>query len=596
LTSREAGAFLQEGGRTLFRLWAPLHESIELHVVAPDERRVVMTRRDDGYHETTVEAGAGTRYLYRLPDGREFPDPASRFQPEGVHGPSAVVPDGYAWTDGEWRGIALEDYVIYELHVGTFTGNGTFESAIERLDELKELGITAIELMPVAQFPGERNWGYDGVYVYAAQNSYGGPEGLKKLVDACHARGLSVVLDVVYNHLGPEGNYIPVFGPYFTRRYRTPWGDALNFDGAHSDEVRRFFIQNALYWVTDCHIDALRLDAVHAIHDSSARPFLLELAEAVHARGTELGRPAYLIAESDLNDPKVVRPSDAGGFGLDAQWSDDFHHALHTVLTHERSGYYEDFGSLDDLAAAYRDTFVYADRYSLHRRRRHGAPATDLDYSRFLAYSQNHDQVGNRMRGDRLSTLVSFEQLKVAAAAVLLSPYIPLLFMGEEYGEEAPFLYFTSHSDQDLVEAVRNGRREEFASFAWSAEVPDPDAEETFRRSSVADRGERNGRKLRPLYQELIRLRRHPAFQSRRREDLEISTHEGELLLFRRRHQGHEAAVVLNFGERAARVPLDGGWQVLLATAHESWGGGVAGEDISAATVSPHSALVLERR
>jgi maltooligosyltrehalose trehalohydrolase len=334
--------------------------------------------------------------------------------------------------------------------VGAYTKKGTFESIIPHLDELKKLGITAIELMPVAQFPGTRNWGYDGVYPYAVQNSYGGPEGFKRLVNACHGRGLALVLDVVYNHLGPEGNYLWDFGPYFTDRYKALWGFSINFDGPHSDDVRHYFIQNALYWVTEFHVDALRVDAVHAILDFSAEPFLEELASAVHDEAKRLNRRVYLIAESALNDTRVIRSREFGGYGLDAQWNDDFHHALHTVLTGERMGYYRDFGRLQDLAKALLEGFVYSGEYSPYRRRRHGNSSRDIPAHRFVVFSQNHDQVGNRMRGERLSELVCFERTKLAAGVMTLSPFIPLLFMGEEYGETAPFQYFVSHSDPDL--------------------------------------------------------------------------------------------------------------------------------------------------
>jgi maltooligosyltrehalose trehalohydrolase len=358
--------------------------------------------------------------------------------------------------------------------VGTFTPEGTFEAIIPHLDELRELGITAVELMPVAQFPGTRNWGYDGVYPFAVQNSYGGPEGLKRLVNACHGRGIAVVLDVVYNHLGPEGNYLWDFGPYFTDRYKTPWGSAINFDGPHSDPVRRLFIENALYWVTEFRMDGLRIDAVHGILDFSAYPFLEELASAVHEKAERLNRRVYVIAESDLNDTRVIRSRELGGYGLDAQWNDDFHHALHTLLTEDQTGYYQDFGRLGDLVKAFREGFVCSGQYSSYRRRRHGNSSRDIPAGCFVVFAQNHDQVGNRMRGERLSQLVCRERMKLAAGVVFLSPFIPLLFMGEEYGETAPFPYFISHSDADLVEAVRRGRREEFAAFGWSQEPPDP--------------------------------------------------------------------------------------------------------------------------
>jgi maltooligosyltrehalose trehalohydrolase len=430
------GAVYWGGGECQFHVWAPLAQKVEVHVVFPEERIIPLDRSEEGYHHARAEGvEPGHRYLYRLDDREERPDPASRFQPLGVHHASQVTDPRFPWSDNCWFGIPLRDYIIYELHVGTFTEEGTFEAIEAHLDYLKNLGITAIELMPVAQFPGDRNWGYDGTYPFAAQNSYGGPDALKRLVDLCHTKGLAVILDVVYNHLGPEGNYLRSFGPYFTDRYGTPWGEAVNFDGPHSDHVRRFFIENALYWLTEFHMDALRIDAVHAILDFSSRPFLEELGLAVREAARRVNRQLFLMPESALNDSRIIRSREMGGFGLDAQWNDDFHHALHALLTEERFGYYEDFGRFRDLVAAYRDGFVYSGQYSSYRKRRHGRSSRDIPSQRFIVFSQNHDQVGNRMQGERLSELVPFEALKLAAGTVLLSPFIPLLFMGEEYGE-----------------------------------------------------------------------------------------------------------------------------------------------------------------
>jgi maltooligosyltrehalose trehalohydrolase len=464
--------------------------------------------------------------------------------------------------------------------VGTFTAQGTFEAVIAHLDELKDLGITAVELMPVAQFPGNRNWGYDGVYPFAVQDSYGGPTGLKKLVNACHHKGLAVVLDVVYNHLGPEGNYLRDFGPYFTDRYRTPWGEAINFDGPHSDEVRRYFIENALSWITDFHLDALRLDAIHAILDFSAQPFLEDLALAVKEQAERLNRQAHLIAESDLNDTRPIRPRDLGGYGLDAQWNDDFHHALHTLLTGEQTGYYCDFGKVQDLAKAWRNGYIYDGEHSPYRRRRHGNSSRSIPAHRFVVFSQNHDQVGNRMLGERLSSLVPREGLKMAAGAVLLSPFIPLLFMGEEYGEPAPFQYFISHSDPDLVEAVRRGRREEFSAFQWKGETPDPQSEETFLRCKLNHTlgREEDHRILREFYRELIRLRNRLsplAFLSK--EHLEALVLEKEKILWVRRWRGEEEVfVAFNFSQSRVSVPLPvprGCWRRELDSEEEKWKG-----------------------
>jgi maltooligosyltrehalose trehalohydrolase len=540
-----------------------------------------MEEGQPGYYEVVVDGvEPGSRYVYRLDEGKERPDPASRSQPQGAHGPSQVVSPSFAWDDDSWPGLPLEEYVVYELHVGAFTREGTFDSVIPQLDGLRDLGVTAIELMPVAQFPGGRNWGYDGVHLFAVQDSYGGPGGLKRLVNACHHSGLAVVLDVVYNHLGPEGNYLGDFGPYFTDRYHTPWGPAVNFDGPGSDGVRRFYIENALHWITEFHIDALRLDALHAVFDYSAQPFLEELAAAVHEQADRLGQRAYLMAESDRNDPRLVRPRDLGGYGLDAHWNDDFHHALHTLLTGERFGYYQDFGRLEDMAKALREGFVYSGRYSPYRQRRHGASSRDVPAHRFVVFAQNHDQVGNRLGGDRLSQLVSFEGLKLAAGAVLLSPFIPLLFMGEEYGETAPFLYFISHSDPTLVEAVRRGRREEFAAFAWQGEPPDPASEKTFLRSKLNHglRGEGHHRVLFEFHKELLRLRKElPALARLSKEQLEVAGYEKENVLFLRRWDGEsQVFAVFNFGDAPASVAVPvppGRWCKQLNSTDERWQG-----------------------
>jgi maltooligosyltrehalose trehalohydrolase len=475
------GAISLENNRCQFCVWAPRAHRVEVHLLEPNDRLVPLSPCERGYHEGVLEeVPPGSLYRYRLDGDKERPDPASRFQPQGVHGPSQVVAVACSGQGQPWSGLPLSQYILYELHVGTFTPEGTLDAIIPHLDSLLDLGVTAIELMPLAQFPGSRNWGYDGALLFAVQNSYGGPEALNRFVHACHEKGLAVVLDVVYNHLGPEGNYLGDYGSYFTEEYKTPWGAALNFDGPDSDEVRRFFLQNACYWFTEMHVDALRLDAIHAIKDFSARPFLGELADATRSWSERLNRRLHLIAESNRNDSRVIRPRDLGGYGLDAQWSDDFHHGLHALLTGERTGYYEDFGHIEHLARAYRCGYTYTGQYSLYRRRRHGNAPAGRPATQFVVCSQNHDQVGNRLWGDRVSGLVAFDGLKLAAAAVLLSPYVPLLFMGEEYGETAPFFFFTSHGDPALVEAVRRGRRAELATFRWPGEAPDPQNETAY--------------------------------------------------------------------------------------------------------------------
>ncbi len=607
--SAAPGATFLGDGRTEFLVWAPRARRVEVHLLGAEERIVPLSPASRGYHHGVVEgAGPGSRYSYRLDGDKERPDPASRFQPEGVHGPSEIVDGNFPWKDAAWRGLLLEQFILYEIHAGTFTPEGTLEAVIPRLDDLKELGITAIELMPLAQFPGQRNWGYDGACPYAVQNSYGGPPGLRKLVDACHARGLAVVLDVVYNHLGPEGNYLADFAPYFTGFYQTPWGPAVNYDGAESDEVRRYFIGNALYWITEFHVDALRLDAVHAIVDPSAQPFLQELGEQVHRRAEELERQVWVIPESDRNDARLIRECEAGGLGLDAQWSDDFHHALHTLLTGEKGGYYADFGKVEHLARAFTDGFVYSGEYSAYRRRRHGSDSRGVPARRFVVCAQNHDQVGNRMQGERLSRLVSFDGLKLAAGAVLLSPFVPLLFMGEEYGETAPFLYFVHHSDPALVEAVRQGRRQEFSRFQWRGEVPDPQDEETFLRSRLNDalRGEGEHRKLREFYQELMRLRKQlPSLARLSKKDLEVEGFEAEGALYVRRWSGSDqtfAAYNFHDAPAAIRLPVpSGSWRRTLDSADPRWGGSgssipdaITSKGTVSITLSPRS-LVLFR-
>ncbi len=579
-TKEHLGATYLGNGCCHFLVWAPLAEGVAVHIISPEELTVPLAKDKCGYHRGTAHGVVpGSRYFYVIDNQKERPDPASRYQPQGVHGPSQVVHTSFSWHDGPWSGLPLKDYIVYELHVATFTQAGTFSAIIPHLDELRWLGITALELMPVAQFPGDRNWGYDGVYPFAVQDSYGGPDDLRLLVDACHHKGLAVILDVVYNHFGPEGNYTTDFGPYFTDRYKTPWGAALNFDGPCSDEVRRLFIENALYWLTDFHIDALRLDALHAILDNSAATFVEELSQVFHREAQVLKRKAYLIGESAANNARVIRPPQLGGYGLDAQWNDDFHHSLHTLVTGERNGYYQDFGRLEHLAKAFQEGFVYSGQYSRYRERRHGVSSGDIPAERFLVFNQNHDQVGNRKLGERLSRLTSFAALKLMAATVLLSPFIPLLFMGEEYGETAPFLYFTSHSEPELVAAVRRGRREEFAAFHWPGEPPDPQDEATFLASKLNWRLRAGGqhRVLMEFYRELIRLRREiPALTCLSKDSLEVRGFTRQKLLFLRRwHEGSELVMVFNINESQTSValPLSGHWRSVLDSSEGRWCG-----------------------
>jgi maltooligosyltrehalose trehalohydrolase len=574
---KRLGANRLGDGSWQFLLWAPKVRSVTVELCGRQEP-VPLQPSSRGYHQAVVEGlKPGSQYFYLLDDGRKLPDPASRFQPQGVHGPSQIIDfNEFVWTDKTWKGSALGSSIIYELHVGVYTQQGTFDALIPHLPALKNLGITMIELMPVAQFPGSRNWGYDGVFPFAPQNTYGSPRSLQRFVDSAHAQGLSVALDVVYNHLGPEGNYLNAFGSYFTDRYHTPWGEAVNFDGPDSDEVRRFFIENAIYWLEDYHIDALRLDAVHGIFDLSARHFLAELKSTVAELAQRSGRQIHLIAESDLNDSRILRNRQHGGFDLDAQWSDDFHHSVHTLLTKENQGYYADFAGLLPLAQTLRDGWYYRGQYSKSRKRRHGNSPKGIPPAKFVVCNQNHDQVGNRAAGDRLSCLLDLESLKLAAGITLLSPFIPLLFMGEEYGEDAPFQYFISHGDPDLIEAVRRGRREEFAAFGWQNRVPDPQDEQTFLRSHLnhSEKGSEPHRTLYRLYQKLIQLRSQFKLGNRYEHSVR-QLEEGTILLIYR-NQDSEVAIVFNFAEANAKLnapELEGDWAVLLYSADTCWAG-----------------------
>jgi len=539
------------------RVWAPEAERVEASI---EGVRRPLARAAGGWWELRPAPAPGTEYLFHV-DGDETgrPDPRSAHQPHGVHGPSRVVDHAaFRWTDGGWSAPPLAEALLYEVHVGTFSPAGTFDGVAEKLDHLLALGVTHVQLMPVNGFPGARNWGYDGVNLFAPHPAYGGPDGLKRLVDACHARGVAVLLDVVYNHLGPEGNYLERFGPYFTERYRTPWGKAVNLDRAGCDEVRRFFCDNALTWMRDYHLDGLRIDAIHAILDTSARHLLEQLAEETDALERELGRRLVLVAESDLNDPRVIRPRAEGGFGIDAQWSDDLHHALHGLLTGEKNGYYADFGELAHVAKALENAFVYDGVYSAYRRRTHGRRPDGLPGDRFLAYLQTHDQVGNRARGERLGHLIGPERQSTAAAVVFASPFVPMLFQGEEWAASAPFLYFTDHGDAELGRAVREGRRREFAAFGWKPEdVPDPQALDTFERSRLdwTEREREPHRSVEAWYRELARLRREtPELRDGRRELVRAAFDEDARWL---RIERGPITVACNFGEGARRIGLE---------------------------------------
>ncbi len=576
------GANYGDSNACKFSVWAPHVKNVSLKLLTPSERLVPMERNAQGYWKVNVnDCLPGTLYYYNLDHNRDRPDPASYAQPDGVHMASQVIDHhSFQWEDNDWTGIDKREMIIYEIHIGTFTDEGTFSSAVHRLDDLQELGINAIEIMPVSQFPGSRNWGYDGVYPFAVQNSYGGPEGMKGFVNACHNRGIAVILDVVYNHLGPEGNYIRDFGPYFTDKYKSPWGQAINFDGVYNQDVRTYFIENALYWFEHYHCDALRLDAIHGIYDKSDRPFLLELSERVREYSSRKGCTYYLMAESDLNDANAARLSVKGGLGLDVLWCDDFHHALHTLIADEEGGYYVDYGSVGHLEKSLREGFVYSGEYSKFRKRNHGNSSKDLPAECFIVFIQNHDQVGNRMQGERIASLVSFEARKMAAGTIILSPYIPLLFMGEEYGETSPFMYFTSHSDPDLVNAIREGRKKEFEQFKWHSDPDDPQSINTFMKSRIdwSKRESGDHKILLDFYTQLIRLRKKiTALSALDKNSLKVTGDEKNKVITVERWQGNDRVLILiNLNRSDVSVAPFGNdieWEKILDSSDKRWNG-----------------------
>jgi len=549
----EYGATPVPEGGVRFRVWAPELDSLSLQIC--DQPPAPMRREGEDFELFLRDARAGDTYFYAFEDGRRRPDPVSRSQPHGVHGPSEVIdPNAFQWTDSDWQGIPLADYVFYELHVGTFTPEGTFAGVVSKLQHLKDLGVTALELMPVGEFPGARNWGYDQVDLYAPHSAYGGPDGLKTLVNACHQAGLAVVLDVVYNHVGPEGNYLGEFGPYYTDQYRTPWGRAINYDGPLSDGVRRFVIDNALYWLTEYHVDALRLDAIHGIFDFSARHILAELRDCFHEQAARLGRQAWIIAESDLNDVRVLQSRASGGLALDAQWLDEFHHAVRTYLTGVKRSYLGGFGELRHIQKAITEGFVYDGCYSAFRERHFGSSSREIAGDRFVAFVQNHDQVANTSQGARLSHLIPMEQYRIAVALLLCSPCLPLLFMGEEFAETNPFLYFTSHGDTVLARAVSEGRWNEFREFTEPTGFVDPQTTEAFERSRLSwnllDAPEH--RAVLTLHCELLRLRkRWPCLHNGRKDLTRVTFDEQARWLRMERSDpgGSRAVLVCNFSD-----------------------------------------------
>ncbi|WP_207428062.1 malto-oligosyltrehalose trehalohydrolase [Pedobacter sp. SYSU D00535] len=580
ITKRSLGVNFTSGGQAEILVWAPKAKQVEL-LLTDSQQKISLEEQEFGYWTAkTATIKPGDKYSFLLDGEKERPDPASLQQEETVHGPSIAFDlKAFKWDDQDWNNQDLEDYILYELHTGTFTEEGTFAGIEQKLDYLKELGVNAIEIMPVAQFPGGRNWGYDGVLPYATQNTYGGPEALQRLVQACHKAGIAVVLDVVYNHMGPEGNYLGDFGHYFTEKYNTPWGNALNFDDAWCDGVRQYFIENVLMWFRDFHIDALRMDAVHAIKDFSPVHILREIKLRVDELMKETGRRHYLIVELDLNDTRFINPLSEQGFGMDAQWIDEFHHALRVTAGEERNGYYSDFTGITHLAKSYQDAYVYDGQFSPHRQKTFGIKAESNPGKQFIVFSQNHDQVGNRMLGERTSQLVSFDMQKLMAGAVLVSPYLPMLFMGEEYAETHPFLYFVSHTDTELAEAVRKGRKAEFAAFHAEGEAPDPVSEETFNESKLQWQllTKDPHATMFSFYKKLIQLRKElPALHRLNRKLLQVEADEAsQTLSLLRSYENQHVFVAMNFSQQEQDLKTPNGykWKNVLNSAAPEWGG-----------------------
>ncbi|MGN7885891.1 malto-oligosyltrehalose trehalohydrolase [Dyadobacter endophyticus] len=597
------GVTFNEQGEAQVLVWAPKAEQVQL-LFGEETNILDLEQRDYGFWTLQTRAlWPGDRYGFLLDGKGPYPDPATLYQPEGVHGLSETFDvQKIEWTDRNWQNPVMKDYIIYEIHTGTFTPDGTFAAMEEKLDHLVELGVNAIEIMPVSQFAGDRNWGYDGVFPYSVQDSYGGPGALQHLVNACHERGMAVILDMVYNHLGPEGNVLGDFGHYFTGKYHTPWGDAINFDDAWSDAVRHYFVQNALMWFRHFHIDGLRLDAVHAIKDFGPVHILQEIRQKVEELSRNTGRQHYLIVEMDLNDTRFVKPIDAGGYGMHAQWVDEFHHALRVSSGQERSGYYSDFKGVVSLGKSFADAYVFDGVYSDHRKRKFGMKADGIPGQQFIVFSQNHDHVGNRMLGERTSRLVSFEMQKLLAGAVFVSPFVPLLFMGEEWSEPNPFQYFVSHTDEELAEAVRKGRKSEFAAFHLEGEAPDPVAVSTFENSKLQWDLIHNPphRTMLQYYRKWIALRKElPLFRECDRNGLSAEVLEEKELICIQRVWGRQYLVgFLNFSKSPHEVSLPPGhlsWHKLIASSDPIWGGvqempQQAGA--SALTVAPESITV----
>ncbi|TVQ09542.1 MAG: malto-oligosyltrehalose trehalohydrolase [Bacteroidetes bacterium] len=583
-------------------LWAPHARKLAIEIEGKET--IVLNKKGRGFwHALPDNLQPGDRYKLRINEKDSFPDPASLSQPDGVHGASECIDLNTIKKihDSNWQGVALKDLVIYELHTATFTPEGTFAGIAGKLDYLKDLGVNAIKILPIASFPGERNWGYDGAFPYAVQQSYGGPVEFAKLVKACHEKGIAVILDVVYNHLGPEGNYLGAFGPAFTGKYTTPWGKAINYDDAWCDGVRQFFLENALMWLRDFHVDGLRLDAVHAIKDFSPKHFLRELSEKVIELNRESGKNHFLIAECDLNDTRYIKPVEKDGYGMDAQWCDEWHHSLHALLTGEKNGYYTDFGTTEQLVKSFNHAYVFTGGYSPHRRKIFGTPTEGQPGERFVVFTQNHDQTGNRLMGDRLSALINFEPLKLAAGAMLMSPFVPMIFMGEEYAESNPFLYFISHGDDHLTEAVRKGRKREFRDFIKKANPPDPAAESTFNQSKLQWNfdGDKQKKQMLGFYTKLIAIRKEQALLrpgDRTNVSATLSDNKKAIIL---KHEGEKVSILtlMNFSEDTTTLSFEANQpqhpELLIYSAHQQWGGEAADNESPWKTNGGHAQITL---
>lgn len=572
----------REKWRIEFRAFAFEKKAVGLLLEQGGKTKLIpMEEEEPNMYRVEVEGmGAELAYKFHLEGEGDYPDPFSHFQPDGVHGFSRVVDhEKYCWRNTEWKGMELAELIFYELHVGTFTPEGTFKGVTGRLDYLLELGINAIELMPVVQTSGRWNWGYDGSSLFSVRHNYGTPDELKELVDQCHGKGIAVFLDVVYNHLGPEGNYLSTYGPYFTSKYMTPWGEAVNYDDQHCEAARRMVLQNVCYWLEKYRFDGLRLDAVHAIHDQSSRHILQEIAETAREIASREKRRIAVIAETDENNIKIINPPEKGGAGLDAQWMDDFHHCIHTVLTGEKQGYYVDYGRLEDLEKVY-GNFLYTGQFSSFWQKERGTDASDYPGHQFVVSLQNHDQVGNRAWGERLATLVDFPFLKAAAGLLFMAPYIPLLFMGEEYAEKQPFLFFVDYQDANLRKAVSQGRKDEFRAFGWD-DFPDPVDEETFYRSKLTAREnwEEKNRQIFAFYKDMLWLRKnHPALRRPDKKATSVKVNpENRLVEIERRGEGILLRGLFNLGEQETNIEKYSGMQVLNSE-WKKYGGNLEGD------------------